>query len=108
MAKRSVYKETISALHVLNIVGGAIFNLIFQIGIFIGIGWLLIKYCEAPEWVYAPLVAVGALSGIYSMIKLILSACKNLERLEREKDRGEEPPVRQKANAERKEDGRVD
>lgn len=79
-----MYKKLVSALYVLNIVSQAIFTLILPIGIGALIAYLLTRYASAPSWVWALLIVFGALSGIYSMIKFILSAMAGLDRLEKE------------------------
>lgn len=79
-----MYKKLVSALYLLNIVSQAIFTLILPIGIGALIAYLLTKYASAASWVWALLIVLGALSGIYSMIKFILSAMAGLDRLEKE------------------------
>ena len=79
-----MYREAISALHVVNIVFQAIFNLLWQIALMLLLAFLSVKYLSWPEWVYAPFVVFGALTGIYSMIKFILSASRSLESLEKQ------------------------
>lgn len=79
-----MHRELISTLHVVNIVFQAIFNLLWQIGLMLFLAYLSVRYLDWPQWVYAPFVVFGALTGIYSMIKFILSASKSLENLEKE------------------------
>ena len=43
------------------------------------------EYASAPEWSYAVAIVIGILIGFYSMIKFIISAMKNLERLEEQR-----------------------
>ena len=79
-----MYRKLVSSLYVLNIVSQAIFTLAFPIGLGVLISYLLTQYASAPSWIWAVLVVFGALSGLYSMIKFILSAMAGLERLEKE------------------------
>ncbi len=79
-----LHKKLFNALYVLNIVSQAIFTLLIPVGIFGGIVWLLVKYCSAPAWLYAPALVLGFLLGFCSMIKFVLSAMAGLERLEKE------------------------
>ncbi len=79
-----MYKKLVSSLYVLNIVSQAIFTLAFPIGLGVLISYLLTRFAGAPSWIWAALVVFGALSGLYSMIKFILSAMAGLERLEKE------------------------
>ena len=79
-----MYRKLVSSLYVLNIVSQAIFTLAFPIGLGVLISYLLTQYASAHSWIWAMLVVFGALSGLYSMIKFILSAMAGLERLEKE------------------------
>jgi len=71
-------------MYVLNIVSQAIINLALPIGFGVLGSWLLVRYANAPGWVYAPLVTVGALIGFYSTVRFVLGAMAALERLEKE------------------------
>ena len=79
-----MYKKLVSALYVLNIVSQAIFTLIIPIGLGVLVSYLLTRFTSAPSWIWAVLVVIGAMSGLYSMIKFILSAMAGLDRLEKE------------------------
>ncbi|MBQ7387096.1 MAG: AtpZ/AtpI family protein [Clostridia bacterium] len=78
------YTRFIGALYVLNIAWQALFSLAAPIGVGFLISYLLVRYASAPGWIYAPLIVVGALSGLVSMIKFVLSAMAGLERLEKQ------------------------
>lgn len=78
-------KDTYNAFYVINIVFQAIFTLLWQIGLALLIGYLAVDLLSAPKWIYAPLIAVGAITGFYSMIKFILSAMRSIERIEKER-----------------------
>lgn len=79
-----MYKKLVSALYVLNIVSQAIFTLLIPIGLGVLVSYLLTRFTSAPSWIWAVLVVLGAMSGLYSMIKFILSAMAGLDRLEKE------------------------
>ena len=79
-------KKTINALYVINIMSQAIFDLAMPIGVGFFISWLLVRYATVGAWIYAVLMPVGAMAGLYSMIKFVLSAMAALERLEREQN----------------------
>lgn len=83
MSKGS-YTKFVSAMYVLNIISQAFFTLAFPIGLMALLSWLLCKYAGAPGWIWAILIVLGALSGLYSMIKFILSAMNALDKLEAE------------------------
>ncbi len=80
------YVHFIGALYVLNIIWQALFSLVAPIGVAVIISYLLVRYASAPSWIYAPLIVIGALSGLVSMIKFVLSAMEGYERLEREQN----------------------
>ena len=82
-------RETVSVLYVINIVLQAFFNILWQIGIMLLLSYLSIRFLGWPEWVYAPFTVFGALTGIYSMVKFILSASRGLENLERQRKMNE-------------------
>lgn len=84
LVAQNKYTRFVSALYVLNIVSQALFTLIIPIGLGLGVSYLFVRFASAPQWLYAILVTLGAISGIYSMIKFILSATAGLERLENE------------------------
>ena len=89
-----MYRKLVSALYVLNIVSQAIFTLATPIALGALASYLLVKYASVPSWIWAVLVTLGALTGLYSMIKFILSAMAGLDRLESEhntKDNQEKP-----------------
>ena len=79
-----MYRKLVSALYVINIVSQAIVTLLIPIGFGVLCSYLLTRFASAPSWIWAILVTLGAMSGLYSMIKFILSAMSGLDRLERE------------------------
>ena len=79
-----MYKRLVSALYVLNIVFQAFYTLALPIGIGALISFLLTKYASAPKWIWAVLLMFGVFTGLYSMIKFILTATAGLDRLEKQ------------------------
>ncbi len=77
-----MYKKTISAIHVVNIVSQSIFTLLWQIALGVGIGYLAVTYWSAPRWIYIPLILAGVFTGLVSMVRFLLAAMKGLDRLE--------------------------
>lgn len=72
-----------SALYVVNIVFQSIFTLCMHIGIGLLLSWLLVEKFGLPSWLYALIILITAFSGIFSMIRFILSAMKALDNLEK-------------------------
>ena len=77
-------KEAYGAFYVINIVFQAIFTLLWNIGLALLIGWGAVSWFSAPEWIYVPLILLGVLFGLVSMVKFILTAMKSLDRIERD------------------------
>ena len=74
-----------STFYVINIVFQSIFTLLWQIGASIFLGWIFVRFVNAPPWIYVPLILVGVVSGFVSMVRFILAAMRSLERLEEQK-----------------------
>lgn len=86
----SMYKKFISAFHMLNLLLQSIYSLALPIGVGALASLLLTKYASAPRWIWAVLMTLGTFVGLYSMIKFILSASANLDRMEKaERDAAE-------------------
>ena len=81
-----MYKKFISAFHLLNILLQSLYSLALPIGIGALASYLLTRYTEIGEWIWAVLLIIGTLLGLYSMVKYLLSALKNLERLEKQRE----------------------
>ena len=77
-----MYRQTFNAVYVLNIVLQSIFTLLFDVGIFVLLGWLFTAKLSFERWVFNPLILLGIALGVFSMVKLILISMKNLEALE--------------------------
>lgn len=74
-----------STFYVINIVFQSIFTLLWQIFTALVIGWIFVEKLGAPKWLYVPLILVGVMSGLVSMVRFILAAMRSLERLEEQK-----------------------
>ena len=81
------YKRFVSAMYVINIVAQAIFTLITPAALLFFISWLCVSRLGAPEWIYAVAIPLGVISGFISMVKFILAACANLDRLEKQNNK---------------------
>ena len=93
-----------SAIQIVNIVLQAIFNLLWQIGLAVLIGWLCVDKWGAPGWVYVPVIMLGVFSGLYSMVRFIISASAGAERIEKERAAEAKRKAREaEARAQRKE-----
>ena len=79
-----MHNKILSALHSLNIVFQALYSLAMPIGIGALASYLITKYTSVGGWIWAVLLVVGVFIGLYSMVKFILTATANLERLEKQ------------------------
>ena len=73
-----------NAMYAFNIVLQAFWTLLFPIGGGLFLGWLLTEKCGMGSYIFVILILLGALTGIVSMIRFLLSALAGLERLEKE------------------------
>ena len=78
--------QAISFIYVMNVIMQSIFSLLFNVAVYFGIGYLLTSVFGADTWVYIPLILVGFIIGIISMIRFIISAMAGIERLENERN----------------------
>ena len=84
----SLMKKTVNALYVINIMTQAIFDLASPIGLGVLASWLLVRYADAPRYIYAILLPVGAILGLYNMIRFLLISTSALERLDSQNEKG--------------------
>lgn len=88
--------ELTEGVKVLNIVIQSFLSLILDILASLGLSWLLVEKLGAPKWCYAVVIVIGVIIGVLSMLKFILAATGNIEKIERDKKR-------EKAEIEKKE-----
>ena len=82
-----MHKKILNALELLNMLFQALYTLALPIGIGALASFLLTKYANAPSFVWAILLTLGVFIGLYSMIKFILTAIKNMEKLEKQREK---------------------
>lgn len=82
-----MHKKIFNAVQTLNILFQALYSLALPIGIAALVSYLLTSNGLAPSWIWAILIVLGTLIGLVSMIRFIISATDNLERLERENEK---------------------
>ncbi len=84
-----MYKKFINAFNLLNVLLQALYSLAFPIGVGALASFLLVKYAYAPKWIWAVLLVIGTFCGLFSMIKFILSATANIDRIEKQRQQTE-------------------
>ena len=82
-------KQAYSTCYVVNIVIQSIFTLLWQKALGLYVGWLSVEKLGAPDWLYVPIILIGVVTGLVSMVRFILAAMRSLERLEEEKRKKE-------------------
>lgn len=85
-----MHKKIFNAVYALNIFFQSALSLVTPTAIAFLIAYLLHEKAGVGGWIYAPLVTLGVLSGLYSMVKFILSASRALEALEKQQREKEE------------------
>ncbi len=99
-----MYKRHITLIYALNIMFQAIFTLALGIGAALFISYIATSNWGAPDWIYAPLVTVGVLIGLVSMLKYLFVAMRSLEKLEQQ-HKQDEKRAREEARQKKKRDG---
>ncbi len=92
------YGKFVSAVYIINIVVQSFFSLVCPMGLGFLSAWLLVEKAGAAPYLYAVLTVLGALVGIYSMIKFILDTMKAVERLERQHEEKRSSAEKDKKN----------
>ena len=82
-----MHKRIFSAVFILNTLFQALLTLLFPICAGLLFSYLSVLYLAFPTYTYAIAVPLGAILGIYSMIRFILSTMRALESLESEKEK---------------------
>lgn len=73
-----------SVIYAINIVAQAIFNLLTPAALMFFVSWIFTKRVGAPEWIYAIAIPLGIIAGLFSMVRFVITASSNLERLEKQ------------------------
>lgn len=81
-----MYRKTVNALYLINILSQAIFTLLTPPAIALLISFLFVKFVGAPPYLYAILIPIGFVVGMFGMIKFIIRAGDGFERLQKERE----------------------
>ena len=82
----NMYRKIMNALQMLNILMQSLYTLLLPIGIGALLSFLLTRYASAPKWIWAILLTVGTLMGLYSMVKYLLTAIAGQERFQKQRE----------------------
>lgn len=97
------YGKFVGAVYIINVVVQSFFSLACPMLLGVFGSWLLVEKAGAPTFIYAILTVLGALIGLYSMIRFILTTMAAVERLDAQR---EEKEAALKAKNKNKEDGK--
>ena len=84
-----MYKKFVSAMYLMNIVVQAIFSLVSPALLLFGVSYLLVRFLGAPIWIHAISISVGILIGLVSMVRFVITALNNLEKIEKSRQNKE-------------------
>ncbi len=76
-------------MYALNVLVSAIFTLLTPVGILFAVAWLLNTKAGVGSYIYAVLLTIGVLVGLFSMIRFLIKASETLERIEKERGKNE-------------------
>ena len=79
-----MYKKFITPVYLLNIILQSIFSLLTPAALMFLCAYLIDRNTEVGGWIYAVLIVVGIIIGLFSMISFILRAGAALEALEKQ------------------------
>lgn len=77
-----MYRKFITPLYIFNMVIQSLFSLVVPIALMLGLSYLLERFASVGGWIYAVLIPIGAIVGIYSMISFIISTSRAIEAIE--------------------------
>lgn len=81
-----MYRKTVNALYLINIISQAIFTLLTLPALAFLLVFMLVRFAGAPPFLYAILIPLAFIGGIFGMIKFIIKAGDGFERLQRERE----------------------
>ena len=79
-----MYRKFVTPIYVLNMLIQSLFTLALPIGAAIGVSYLLVNHASVGGWIYALLVPISAIYGMFSMIRFIISTSRAIEALEKQ------------------------
>ena len=81
-----MYKKTVNALYLMNIISQALFTLVTPPALAALLAYLLVKFASAPPYLFAILIPIAFIVGMFGMIKFIIHAGDGFERLQKERE----------------------
>ena len=93
-------------MYVFNVAIQAIISLAAPIAVGFGAAWLLVEKLTVGEWIYIPLIIIGVMSGLVSMVRFVISSMAGIERLEKEQEDAARERKRKKKEGDAYENGK--
>jgi|GEM_PF-2959497 len=99
-----MYGKLVRVMYDLHMALQALFCLALPIALAVGGGFLLVTYAALGEWIYAVLIPLGVFSGLWSMIRFLLTCARQMRAMEaaRERAAAERRRAKREADAEEK------
>lgn len=97
-----MYSKFVHAFYYFHIAIQSVFSLLCPIGLMTLLAWFLSSRGLVGGWIYAPLILLGVGSGLYGMLRFVLSASKQVQALEQAAEE-KEREMKRKANEEKEE-----
>ncbi len=78
-----MYSKLVRFVYGLQLFSQGLFCLLLPPAMGVGGAWLLVHYAQLGEWIYALLITLGALCGLWSMIRYILKVSVQVQAMDR-------------------------
>ena len=84
-----MYGKFVGFVYYTNIIIQSVLSLLCPVALFTALAWYLVEKRGLPDWVYVPAVLLGTVSGLFSMVKYVISATRAAEALAKERQAAE-------------------
>ena len=84
-----MYGKFVGFVYYTNIVIQSVLSLLCPVALLTALAWYLVEKQGLPEWVYVPAILLGTVSGLFSMVKYVISATRAAEALAKERQMAE-------------------
>lgn len=80
-----MYGKFVGFVYYTNIVIQSVLSLLCPVALLTALAWYLVEKRGLPDWVYVPAVLLGTVSGLFSMVKYVISATRAAEALAKQR-----------------------
>ena len=92
-----MHNKFVTPAYLISIITQALFGLATPIGVMLLISWALVNYLSVGSFIYAILVPLGAIFGLYTMVCFIVRASSALEVVEKQRKEREKKMLMESA-----------